>query len=289
MDELIREFIERTFIDEMKMDLYDVFSLFDKFQYKDTDDSLLNILTQESIMSSDDLQDGFISSINEKLDYLLEQHTVKLIDGVSIHNKIQILTALFTVQDLEDYTPISNILEDLEEDDNFKFASIVAILSSLENTYAMELIDSIHCDLLSRLKEYICSKEKEIELISNREFINTIKQFFSYIKTTSSTGSEILKARFKLGETFCTYLTFVKEDIIALDIKQTATNFLSVLMLSSDGQKSPLLTYREHSQEVLDDLNLISKVEIDLSNIYSGFLEYKRIKDEEIRLSQVSS
>lgn len=287
MDELVKAFIETYFTDEMKLAIYDSFDTFSKFGLGDVDSNLIDIISDEGYESTENMQDAFLAEINAKLDFILNEHTIKLRSEATIDDRLQILTGLHLVQDLENYTSIITLLESLE-DDHYILASILEELTNVDKGHILSVIEFFNPEILIKLKEYIYTKESPETSQCNMTVYETIKQFFKF-NNQESLGTILIKARAELGLEFSSYFPLIKEDIISLDNKQTALNFLSVLMISKDGQISPIELYREYSSSVFQDINLISNIEVILIGIYNSFIEYQKVQDEKTRLSKISS
>lgn len=278
MDELIDVFIKTYLTQELADLIYESYDLFEKYGYEDVDHDLVSILSREDFISSDEMQDIFIIEFNRKLDFVINQNGVTLINETCIADKNEILKSLYTLQHLEDYSSLYNIVN-TNEDDEFKIASVIAENCSLDSSHVMSLISVIEHSLVDRLKEYIISKlNKDQKENCDNDVINTIKTFFLYLSSKNQTclGTALVQSRAQLGVEFKFYFPLVSEDIIALDDDQTALNMLSIIMLSSDGQTLVLQTFRSYIGQLLDSITHIQKVESLFTKHYNSFLEYKQ-------------
>lgn len=68
----------------------------------------------------------------------------------------------------------------------------------------------------------------------------------------------------------------MEEHILSIDDGQTALNFLSIIMISKDGQNKVIEIYREYISKLLDSVNQIQKIEKLLNLHYQSFMEYKQ-------------
>lgn len=278
MDELIQTFIKTYLPQEMVDLIYESYELFEKYDYDNVEYSLIDILTREDYVSSDELQDSFMTEFNNKLDFVISQNGIKLHDEVSIHDKNEVLKSLYLLQHLEDYNILSNIIN-TNEDDYFKVSSIIAENCSLDVSYVMSILDIIEYSLADRLKQYIDSKiGKDIQEQCNNDVIETIKIFFSYLSSKNKTclGTALVQSRAQLGISFNYYFPLVGDDIISLEDEQTALNILSIIMLSSDGQISVLETFRTYIGQLFESLTHIQKIESLLTKHYNSYLEYRQ-------------
>lgn len=286
MDDILALFVETYYNEQQADDINKALDLFDYFEYNQAFPGLIDIVVEHSTTSNENLIDSFTAAINQRLNFLLEQHTVKLVDEATIDQKNQILNALGHLQKLQDYSGVIGVLESLE-DDTEKLTNILSDHVLMDQTELMTLIVSFSEDLLTKLKEYIYAVEDatpsedepaRLDIISNLKLFNEFTEGKTIAAAAMQDGSRV-------SERFSTYLAFFKDEIVTKDTDQTAANLLSVLFMSIDGYNSPLLVYRKYSLSILNDLTLVSKVEVSLLNLIASYSEFKKVKHEATRLS----
>lgn len=286
MDDILALFVETYYNEQQADDINKALDLFDYFEYNQAFPGLIDIVVEHSATSNENLIDSFTAAINQRLNFLLEQHTVKLVDEATIDQKNQILNALGHLQKLQDYSGVIGVLESLE-DDTEKLTNILSDHVLMDQTELMTLIVSFSEDLLTKLKEYIYAVEDatpsedepaRLDIISNLKLFNEFTEGKTIAAVAMQDGSRV-------SERFSTYLAFFKDEIVTKDTDQTAANLLSVLYMSIDGYNSPLLVYRKYSLSILNDLTLVSKVEVSLLNLIASYSEFKKVKHEATRLS----
>jgi hypothetical protein len=288
MDSLIYAFVDDTFTSETKEDIFKCFEIFDKFDYKDVESEFLDILNNSSYATAGDTQDMFVSVLNNKVDYVINQHSVKLATHTTLEQKIEICLAFYNFQHLEDYTGIIRILESFESDYE-KLSSIISNICSLEQVSILSILESIDDKLLSNMKKYIYTlEETKYSFNTDSVIINKARMFFKYINELTI-GEQLFRDGMLSGESFETYLTFCEDNLVTNKDDQTAKNILSILMLSADGSNSPLLVYKKYSFRLLQDLNKTSKVESHVLKILNNFEDYKKAQHEKDRLSKISN
>lgn len=289
MDELISTFLDTYFSDELKEQIMTSFDLFDFYEYRQAYAGLIDVANEYGNVSSDDLQDRFISEIHVKLNFMLEQHTIKLIDETTIGQKNQILASLAHLQKLEDYTGVIRILESFA-DDYEQLAIILSDNTPMDQTEVHSLIETFNPSMLRTLKQYIYQKEQEFKQTDepNIKLVQNLRLFEKYSKG-KGIGSTLVKNGSLVGERFSTYLGFMEsEDLLTIDDDATALNILSLLYISVDGLNSPLLVYRKYSFQILKDLNIVSRVEAKLLDHIGKFTEFKKVQHEAHRLLETS-
>lgn len=279
MDELIYNFIKSYLPIEVQELILESYILFEKFDYKDVDDSLINIISSEDFTDPGELQDVFIMEFNNKIDYVISQNGLTLKSDTSLHDKIEVMRSLYQLQHLENYNILYNLISSQDNDDETKLCSVLAENCSLDTSSILYILGSMDSNLIDRLRQYIEMKlGKEINEVCSDTVINNIKHFYHFLHTINRTclGTQLINSRVELGLEFSYYFPFVEEHILSIDDGQTALNFLSIIMISKDGQNKVIEIYREYISKLLDSVNQIQKVEKLLNLHYQSFIEYKQ-------------
>ena len=268
MDKDILDYINTYFTHELKSQIIRLFELLSKFGVTGYDTDFINIISNSSFASTDDVYSEFISEINKKQDYILKSHFLIIRDDATILQKNEIISALYNIQDLEDYSYVSNCLESLE-DDLIIISKILSENCGLSNIVIMDLIVEFNPLVLNSLKNYIYSLEEVSDEIKiDTDYSKIIKNFQCLYEVygSDSVGYELYINGMKLGLDINIYMPFVKDDLLVVsDIKQTSINLLSVIYLTQESLINPIQVYRKISFEILQDTNLIQLVE---KNIY---------------------
>jgi len=287
MDELIESFIEDNYTEGLQEEILRSFSLFDFFEYNDIYGNFIDLLTDLSNRDIGTVQLNFTVELNKHLDYVLKQHTIEVTDETTIYEKNEIITALARLLKLDDYTSTISLLESFETDEEI-LSLILSDNCLLPDTKIMTLIDRFDPSMLKTLKEYIYSKEKDEDNNINIDILTNVKLFFKLF-TNNSIGLNLVRSNILIGEPFETYLQYVEGDLITPDNNTTALNILSVIILSSDGYESSLVTYSNYALRLLQDLNKVGTIEAIVINLISKFEEFKKANHEKNRLSTSSN
>lgn len=279
MDEILKDYIESTFNFEMKLEIYKSFNLFFDYSLENFEEDFIEITMLESKTAKEDNQDRFIILLNEKIDFIVRAHQLKLSEEATLEQKNELLRALFRLQSLEDYTGVISILETTESNLE-KFAIIIADISNLDEATVHELVISDDFTLLASLKSYIYLKEDSEyqEVNESEEVVEQAKHFFKFFDG-DYVGRRLAKSVL-LGQRFESYLPFIEDSIVVPDNDETAINILSIIYISSDTFNDPLNSYRKHSLRILHDLNAVSKIEEHVIGLIGKFEEYKKVKSE---------
>jgi hypothetical protein len=286
MDETISIFIESNYTPEMQAIFVKSFNLFDAFNHNEAYLELFDIFNDESNIGTDGMVFRFNNKIKEELDYLLEQHGIRLSSEATLQFKTVLLDALFRIMYLEDYEPIERQLETFNSDEE-KLSNILADIAGIDSFQIQTQLEEVSETNLIRLKQFIQTKKT----VDTLEFIDLDlkKAFVSFIKFSQSQEKEHIAGAFVksgglIGARFKTYMRYLSDDMISSTDSQTAWNILSVIMLSQNGYKSPIENYRKISLDILPDLTAARKIEVEITKILSSYDEFKRVQDAKDRL-----
>lgn len=259
MDDLIVTFLSSTCSPEYANEVYRSFKICNDFEYPNLYSRFIDILTNESYASGDQLRDEFHEELSNKLNDILQQHNLKLVDTATLFQKNEMLTALYSIQSLEDYTPVILVLESLETDE-VKLTTILEDYCQLPMEEQLSIITELNPVTLSLLKEYInqslLNKSKQD---SYRGLVPALKVFFKLFGR-DNVGFALIDNEVKPGQTLDVYLSYI-DNIVAKTIEQTAINVLSLIYMTPKSVHEPLTVYTENSVLMLRDLKLVSKVE----------------------------
>lgn len=284
MDQLLYSFIINNYIDEMQYEINKSILILENYGY-DIQSKLLNIVSSESYVSTENMIDKVTLTIIEGLNFVLKEHKIILIDEATINERNEFLTALNTIQNLENYEPIISLLETLESNEH-KLSLIISDFSYFNQVDVMRLVEYFDPIILTILKNYIIEREPNEILEVNSDISNNLKVFLKFYN--SEIANEISSVLL-IGNTFPLYLNFFKSDIDSEDIDGKLKIIITLLYMSEDGYNNPLETFRNYSSLIYSDLNMINQLEVLLINTINAFNEFKDAFHEKNRLSEASN
>lgn len=278
MDELIAAFLEHVCTIEYANEAYRSFKICNDFEYPDLYSSFIDILTNESFISTDELKDSFNHELHDKLNSILKQHNLELTALASLFQKNEMLSALYTIQSLEDYSSVIAVLQSLETDE-VKLTTILEDYCQLDMSEQMTIIKHFEPTTLDLLKEYIQRKTALVtEESSYRNLIPAIKVFFTLFGK-DNVGYALIDNDIKPGQSIDLYLNYI-DNIVAKTLDQTAINVLSLIYLTPESIQSPLAVFNQHSLQMLKDLALVPKVETLVLRMVSKVEEYLKAQQQ---------
>ena len=286
LDFQLNDYINSTFTPELEEDISVAFQLLYAFELPDPEIDFLNLITSDSYLDSNDMQDQFTLILHSKLDYLLSQHKLTLTDTSSLYIKTQILAACYALMYLEDYT---HILITLESDltDLEKLSAILSEHSVLSETDVLTSVTNVDPTFLSTLATYAYSKadeaittEEELstEIIENTKLLKQLVNF-------ETLGYLLLKDRVTTNLSLENYINFIggPETIPNPSLDVYATHIFSILLLTKNNLNGILLTYRKYSHLLVTDPNLTTAVDVKLIELIAKLTDYKKAHKEAIK------
>lgn len=275
-------YLDENFHPEMVKEFIRAFKNFDAFQLAEYELPYLNMLSQSEDMDPVNVRDGVLSVVRGQCTEIMKAHLIRVSDEITLLQFNEMMDALLLLQDLADYTTVLAVL-DSPIDDEEKLASLIADLSQLSEGQVMTLVESFDPNMLKTLREYILTtpgeqaKENVVVEDGERKILNHYRKFAKWTPEVTPIGNTLLAAEVKPGLPFTSYLDYLTPLQEEKDMKVLAKHVLSLLLLSSDGWQTPLLTFRKHSSEAIGDLKLIMRVDSALIQVTEEFGHYLQI------------
>lgn len=285
LDQSVKIFIDTRYTTELRDEIYRSFNIFELFEYNDASDNFIAIVMQCGNLSNEMISDQILEELHRCLNYVLNEHEVKLTSDTNIAQKNEICLGFYRLQYLEDY---NNIIQTLEgfQDDTTQLSLVLSAVCDFDDIVIFPLISEFNPEILLSLKEFIYEKERTAEesIPVNAPMMRQLKTLFG-IASELTIGQTLLDAGVLLGSRFVTYLQYLNVEDLGTAHKHIAENLLSVIYLSDDGYKNPLLTYRSNSAKILSDLDKITGVEACISSLIDKVNTVLKVNDDKIRVS----
>lgn len=265
------DLVERAFV--VFDDLYPP-NIRDKFE-------LILFTQDESLSYTGHTLDEVIKLVSFYLTQILTEHSIFVNDEISLNRLVTIIEALMDIQHFEDIDTINNILNlDISKEE--KLAEILALVCDLDTADILIDIEEVSDSLLDRLKEHSnestndTSLEVETDISS---YVTTIKDYIKFLQTDDLTVVCLIKDGLKPGYEFQTYASMIGRDFESLDPKRAARELMAMALISVDGNKNPKSIVSSHIDKLISDFRLITKVDIELTNLlleYQIYLDHKK-------------
>ena len=294
MDPLIEAHITTAYAPEVGVCMFEGFALLDNFEVQDYSLEFVSLLMSAGESHKEDIVDGFRMLLVKWLDYVLKHHMVELTEDCPLRKKVQVLSALYQLQDLEDYTTVAICLE-ADQDPLEKFAFLISDLTELTEEDVLEITEHVDPLTLDNLYKYAVLKGAGDEVESflnkdNKDIVEKLNLLKLFNKKENLLGNVLLENGALPNKPFVNYLPYIQgyfEEVSKYkDGLELAKEVLSLLYISSDGKTRPFEVYKENSSKLFTIMSTITKVDVALLTIVGQFTAFEEAyKNEKARVS----
>ena len=271
----LEAYMKMVFSNELIDIINHSFELYEMFQLPDYETTFTDLLMMSDNTTPDNTRDRFLIAINDKLDFIINEHKMTLISDVSISQKNEVLDALYLIQDLASYKDMLNILEaDLGVEE--KLAEVLSELCTLTSLDILSIVDSIEPELLNNLKDFAYTRESmlaSVKPISDNDkiIINKLRLFKEFSGEYIALGVFLVSNNILIGLSLTEYIKYVVEAFKDKTNKDLAYHIYSLMLLTKDYHENPLLGFKEHGDLFFNDLNHIALVDVELNKLHAEF------------------
>lgn len=252
------------------------FEIFDNYEIDDYDTPFMELI---SIFDDQDRQktiDEFEELVKISLLSIIKEQGVELVEEAELEVIVEIASGLFDIQYYEDKESIIRTIE-VDEETNVKLANLlvfVSILSFDRIFMALQEVNENIFNLLLQTCTYSDSEESIPQEISQstKEVINRLKSYKEFTKLNDLTIFKIISKGFSVKLSFDFYYRYLRNvDFTNKDVRTIALEYFGAILASSEGYNNPLNHFRKISNKLFDDINLITKLDIEFVKIVQEF------------------
>lgn len=278
LDDDVVEYIASNYTHELGDELLRGLELLHMFGINEiTEGSIVSIIASTQIEESDVVRDSVVHQVIAAIRQIATEHGLELQPNAGLYFLNEVVSAIYLLQQLNDYTTISTILESSDDDDD-KIAQVVSSLSTLTAVEVRSEIVAVDQRLIAAIQAYIDQKTPSVVNEPNHLLIQKYRDFRKWIGETGCLGVRLLANDVAIGlplESYIHYIKLPEKDTSG----QLALDVLSVLLLASDGYELPMIAYRKISGHLATDLDQLSRLETTMLRINLDFEEYRKSTD----------
>lgn len=280
MDQMLELYVQDTFVPDMAAEIQRTTELLEHYQMEGFEDELKDIVYRSEDRTKDDTQDAFLSKLQDQVRFVLKSQMFTVSDEAKLFECNEILEALALFQDLEDYTLDINLLEsDLE--DSEKVYAILSKYCTLTDSKLFELIEEMDDDIIDAMKNLAYQKaddgKEDVGYSENElQIIHNFRRFMQFVKDRPTCGSNLLSCGAMVGLPLEHYINNLGEDLETREVGDIALNVLSIIMLSEDALKEPLLALRRVSTGIFHDPSVAYKVDSIVTQALNEFNTFSK-------------
>lgn len=276
LSDITLAYIDQAFQPELKtLILRAVSSVFDDAQITSYEVTLNDIITQDELVSSDDIRDMFLSSIRQVLLDMTQQYllTVDTEEEPTLLELIQICEALSLSAKLETVDPISGILYS-DRPARLIAVDIISRLSIMPQQRAMELITDAQMEVIDAIRSVYSEDSSQEEQKASGEVLKTWALFSRFTDGVPSLGVELSQRGFKhleLKHLIALSGYPVRESVELSEVPQIALDILSLVIYAQDTCGDPMKGVDDCMSTYVTDTSVHNVLKDTIQRIHSDF------------------
>lgn len=268
----IRIYITDRFTPEVCDSIESLFQVLDTLTDDDFQEPYIGI-----IMTDDNAEEGpgderFMNLVYDNAAYILKLHGITLAEGVTLSDQIELIQG---VVDLSDHDEKQAIIDQIEgsSDALEALAGVLQFTTTFEETKVYTMVEECDTALLRQLRTLAegDSIEDGTQTAENNKIILTLKKLRDYMQYPTALGFQLINTGLPIGASFANYLRHYGDILKTKDVPLMAKELVVLLYMSGDSHGSPLVFFKEISSTLFDDLGLVTKMEIAITDLMNGF------------------
>lgn len=286
LSELTLHYIENTYVDILKNDIYQSFILLENFGLKFYEDKYIDLISKTDTISNDDKAINFVFKLKEDIGSIILDHYIYLNNDIeiSLNELNEIVHFLYIIQNLEDYELITYRLYAEDTPKNIT-VDLIAYYTLLTKPRLLELIKLVEEAFIKSLQLFI---QDRVNTTSHIEYkhLQHIKLFFKFINNTNCLGLSF----FNNGYVNVTLEDFINlttidlvsyiDNMILTNGAQAALDILSILVICKDTYEIPLLKFKQLNFYFTSKLENVTKLEHIIFNILNDFNMFLEVEKQ---------
>lgn len=278
MDEMIDIFVETFYSDEMKSLVYRGLGIFESFQHYEPFPELINLAMSHQSIENSELSNSFVDKVKSGLCDILSAHGLVVSSDSRLSHIVELCTGLGIIQRLENYESLARKLEGTKSDIEI-VCEIFEQITALKFIELMDLIEELNPSFMEGLKTFIGLKDQENDANKEETAVFKMDSVKAFEKKFGgdSLGVKLLRTNTPPGYEFKTYANLTRDFIVKEgNIRETALNFYSLMLISNDGHLSPITFFRQIAGEFFSDMSETNEIEKQLLLISAEHESYRR-------------
>ena len=278
MDAGIELFIKESFIEDKSDTFRESFEVFSRANLEDHENEFNALLMEESSLDRVYVLNAFEELISTNLSFILATYGVKVADETPISLMNQICKGLTDVEYYLDSTEMLRITEsDLDTEE--KLSRILQAVTGIDDQLILFHLFKVTPSLIDRVEEVFEknsfeSQEDLIERADQHLVLKNLQNISRFLSNDNFIGLNLIKAGVHVNSGFLQYLRYFERHLDDLKPPELAKELFILLTMSSDCNKNILMAYSKHSNILFHELDKISKVYSELSNLISLYDRY---------------
>lgn len=279
LDEVTIEYVKTTFPPTAIFEIHRSFELYELFGEKYAEDKFINLLSTPDLDSAE-RQDTFTTLLIGTSVEIVEKHGITLVDSIQLTQVNEVLSGLYLIQNLEDYSLVQYRLSS-NEDPTKIVADILAYVTHFDSQDYLRLIESVSDGFLASLRKYVEDQTSDEAYSPDLVHKETITAYFKFLGGAETFGASLLREGFTLDNTLSQLVAMggmsLPADLDKLVITnniQAALEIVTFLILAKDTYQVPIVGFNKNSGTFLskiEDLTKISPIVVKIINDFNSY------------------
>lgn len=266
------------------------FQCLESYSVEEYDNKYIEVMmTYENRERSDNAVVFSQHLIDDLLD-ILNQHDIQVDSEAKFEDIVEVIEALFNIQDYDDKDSIIRMLETDFNTSEEKLANLFTLVSLKSVDYFVQILESVSPDIFDKLMEIYSNNYQPDDLScpedTRKKIAEELKLLKQYIQYDKAVGFKIIAGNGEVGLPFSYYIQYALKEIEYLEFDDIAKELAVLLYMSEDTFQNPISSYSERSQLLFDDINKITRINHVLISLISGFEKWKLIEKQKEQNAQ---
>lgn len=288
LDETIIGYIAVTYGHDHQLEMYRSFELLDMFGNTYYDQEFIDFIFRTDL-DSIERQDKFKSLLKLNIVKILNEHLIKVNPDISLQDANEILSGIFIIQHLEDYSYFQYRLSSMSNNAEV-LSDILSSVSAYPSQKYITLLESVSDDFMKTLREMVEQRVGEELYNPDMAHEKMVKNLFSFTNKTPTIAGGLLSEGIGLNCTLqqlvallpCSLSDVLSEQSIKNPV-QTALDIVAFIMMGKDTYQTPIVAFKKHTNLFLKTPLLVTQITPIVTKIIldsNVHLEFNAIKQE---------
>jgi hypothetical protein len=214
-------------------------------------------------------------------DRILEQHAIRVLEDCTIATRTEFIDALVDLQNASDHVPDILRIIGQEHSPEECFSELVALVGSNEAEHYLVDLEYVSQALIDRIKqtvehmEFATTEEDTQEREFREERITKFNNFMHFLLDPELAIAGLVHKGIDAGYPFVLYTNLIGREFEGMDPVLAAQNLLGMAFYSGDGYGQPIQIIKQHLEELISDVDVMTKIDIALNDNLVRFAAYE--------------
>jgi hypothetical protein len=254
---------------------------FDRIGLQDYTPGYEQLLMINDESDEGDTLGGIMDTTRKLQDSILSQHSIRVLEDTTIATRTEFIDALVDLQQASDHIPDILRICSQQNDPEELFSELVALVGTHEAEHYMVDLEYVSQSLIDKVKsvaeamEYGTTEEVEGEREFRDERITKFNAYMHFLLDPELAIAKLAHKGLDAGYPFVLYANLIGREFEGMDPLLAAQNLLGMAFYSGDGYGQPIQIIKQHLEELISDVDVMTKIDIALNDNLVRFAAYE--------------